>query len=100
MTYTIANIILNKCVMSDHSNKACQLSSGQHVCTDCWNAYVFAHRRARKEQLAIEPRCEVERCKSRATLKVAGHTRMCRKHFKKAEWKIQGMGVIGFCASQ
>ena len=96
MTHHEALALLDRCT---HDHKPCDLSDGHSVCSSCYNAYVYASRQARKEQLAAKARCEVERCKARGILIVAGSMLMCRKHFTRAQEQVRSLGIIGFCAS-
>lgn len=78
MTYEQAEAILERCA---HERRDCELSSGRHVCVECYNAYVRARKAARRAQLDDLPRCEVASCTARGAWTV-GHARvlLCGRH--------------------
>jgi hypothetical protein len=68
---------------------------GYALCHECIGVINLAIRAARKAQLAALPRCEVDGCKARGSLIVAGGVLMCGRHHKRAESNLQGFGILG-----
>lgn len=83
MTYTEARAILYRC---NHANANVAVSIGKgdpiQVCCDCWNRHVYAHRQARREQLAAAPRCEIDGCTARGAWTCLG-VLLCGRHWRK-----------------
>lgn len=86
MTYDEADQVLKDCSHKSESPTRQTWPGGRvtQACVDCWNRHVYARRQARREQLALTPRCEVSGCKARGSMKVGGSVLMCGRHLKAA----------------
>lgn len=80
MTYADARTILDNCTHGGMFG----WQGREHLCQACLTAADKAWKQARKEQLAVLPRCEVPTCNRRGAMHAMG-VLLCQAHFDRAE---------------